>query len=49
MSEKDTPVKDGGTKITDFEDLKIAFLELNEKHNKLAQDYAELKFKFNRF
>jgi hypothetical protein len=38
-----TPVKEGGTKITDFEDLKIAFLELNEKHNKLAIDYTKLK------
>ena len=36
---KETPVKDGGLKITDFDDLKIAFIELNEKHNDLARSY----------
>lgn len=36
------PVKDGGLHITDFDDLKIAFLELLDKHNKLAASYHRM-------
>lgn len=49
MNESEIPVKEGGTKITDFEDLRIAFLDLNEKHNKLAKDYDSLKTDFRWF
>jgi len=42
-AEKDVPVKDGGLKIVDFDDLKIAFLELNEKHNALAASYRSYR------
>jgi len=34
--ETTTKVTDGGLKIEDFDDLKIAFLDLLDKHQKLA-------------
>lgn len=40
--EKDTKVTDGGLHIADFEDLKLAFLDLLDKHNKLAISHSEL-------
>ncbi len=41
--EKDIKVSEGGTKIVDFDDLKIAFLELADKHNKLASSYKDYR------
>lgn len=43
--EEEIAVKDGGTKINDFEDLKLAFLALNKAYNNLAVDYTNLKIK----
>jgi hypothetical protein len=43
--DEETSVKDGGTKINDFEDLKIAFLALNKAYNTLARDYSEVRTK----
>ena len=34
-------VKDGGLKITDFDDLRLAFLDLQKQHNALAISYNE--------
>jgi len=45
----DMPVKSGGTKITDFEDLRIAFLDLQEKHNTLVNQHKELARNYNKY
>lgn len=39
MSDTELKVTEGGLKIEDFDDLKIAFLELLEKHNQLAMAF----------
>ena len=40
-------VTEGGLKIVDFDDLKIAFLDLHDKHQKLAKDYSAFKHRAN--
>ena len=37
--ESEIPVKEGSLKITDFEDLRLTFLELQEKYNMLVDSY----------
>ena len=41
--ESNTKVTDGGLKIEDFDDLKIAFLDLLDKHQKLAIAFSGYK------
>ena len=48
MEDEEIAVKDGGTKIKDFEDLKIAFLYLNNAYITLARDYSEVRTKLKR-
>lgn len=36
------PVKKGGKFISDFDDLKIAFLDLLDKHNKLVRKVSSM-------
>jgi len=42
IDEGKTAVKEGGLKITDFDDLKLAFIDLLDKHNKLAASHSAL-------
>ena len=42
---KETPVKEGGSKIADFEDARLAIIELSEKHNALVESHTKLRNK----
>lgn len=45
MDNTNIKVTAGGLKIEDFDDLKIAFLDLLDKHNKLAATFSNYREK----